>query len=95
MAIHFLAVVRPGSPEEDTVNNAASEFGARVTLMTSDSADIDALVRSTAKTPVAVSAAGEGTHWAEAGWWLVPLLALLVLSGFRRESNSATPEVAS
>ena len=83
--VHFLAVTRADTPELDAIGNAASELDANVTLMTSDLSDVASLVRRTSNAPVAVSLQGEGTRWAEAGWWLVPLLAALMLTQFRRE----------
>lgn len=82
--VHFLAVARAGTPEWETLNRAAAALGASITPLTPDSADVLSLVRRTAKAPVAVAAAAAGTRWAEAGWWLVPLLALFSLETFRR-----------
>lgn len=82
--VHFLAIARADTPEFDAIQQVANTLGADVTLMTPDLADVQSLVKSTAKVPVAVAAAGEGTRWAEAGWWLVPLLALFSLASFRR-----------
>ena len=88
LPVHFLAVACADTPELDAVTSAASTLGTDVTLITPDSSDIGSLVRRTAKVPVAVAAAGKGTRWAEAGWWLVPVLALLCLGTFRRERNA-------
>jgi len=85
--VHFLAVARTDTPEWDSLKDAATALRASITQMTPDSTDILNLVRLTAKTPVAIAAADEGSHWAEAGWWLVPLLALLSLLTFRRVSD--------
>jgi len=82
--IHFLAIARPETPETDAIQAAASVLNATVTLMTADSADIESLVKKTANAPPSIAAAGEETRWAEAGWWLLPILALLSLVGFRR-----------
>ena len=68
---------------------AADALNATMTLMTADGTDVEELVGRTAKAPVAVAAAGEGTRWAEAGWWLVPFIAALVLLAFRREEQPA------
>jgi len=89
--IHFLAIARPQTPELDALHAAALVLDATVTLMTSDSSDIDVLLKKTAKAPVAVT--GEGTRWAEAGWWLLPVLALLSLVGFRRIEEAPQVEV--
>ena len=63
--------------------------GKTHTMMTPDDQDISELVRRTAKAPVAIAAADAGTRWAEAGWWLVPVIAALVLVAFRREEQPA------
>jgi Ca-activated chloride channel family protein len=56
----------------------------RVVRATVDGADIEALSHrlSTASAPPA--APGEGERWRDAGYWLTPLLALLVIGWFRR-----------
>lgn len=82
--VFFLAVARDDSPELASVRRAASTLRAEVTLLSADSADVTALARRASRAPRAVQAAGEGTRWEEAGWWLVPLLALMSLSSFRR-----------
>jgi Ca-activated chloride channel family protein len=93
--VHFLAVARPDSPEWDSLKVASAALGASLTRLTPDSADVLSLVRRTAKAPVAVQAAGEGTRWEEAGWWLVPLLALFALAPFRRVLDTETRNDAS
>jgi Ca-activated chloride channel homolog len=92
--IRFLAIARPGTPELDAIKIAASAVGGTVTLMTADSTDIDALVKQTANAPISVAAADQETRWAEVGWWLVPVLALLSLAGFRRVENAESGEAA-
>ena len=93
--VHFLAVARPDTPEWDTLRGAATAMGASITQLTPDSTDVVSLVRRTAKAPVAVAAAAEGSRWAEAGWWLVPLLALLSLESFRRVRDADAEHDAS
>jgi Ca-activated chloride channel family protein len=92
LAVSFLAVARDDTPEWDAVSDAAAALGANVTRITADSEDIVSLVRKTARAPVFVTAEGGGTRWAEAGWWLVPLLALLSLASFRRVQAIAPEE---
>ena len=82
--VHFLAVVRPDTPEWDGLRNVAASLGASLTRLTPDAADVLSLVRRTVQAPVAVKTAEEGTRWEEAGWWLMPLLTLLALAPFRR-----------
>lgn len=57
---------------------------ASVIATTPDGTDVAAVVRRLDSGDAAASAAGEGEHWREAGYWLVPLLALLSLLWFRR-----------
>jgi Ca-activated chloride channel homolog len=92
LPVHFLAVARANTPELGAVNDAAAAIGASVQPMTPDSADIVSLVRRTAKAPVAIAATGSGTRWAEAGWWLVPVLAWISLGSFRRFRNAVSEE---
>ena len=68
------------SPEQATIKAAAKSLQATVTMMTPDDRDVAELIRRTAKTPVAVAGTGEGTRWSEAGWWLVPVIAIFVLN---------------
>jgi Ca-activated chloride channel family protein len=92
MPVYFLAVTRPDTPELDLISQAAASVKGDVIVMTPDDGDVQSLVKQTATAPVAVAAAGQGTRWAEAGWWLVPLLALLSLSTFRRVGNTESEE---
>jgi Ca-activated chloride channel family protein len=87
--VHFLAVARADTPEWDTLNRAAAALRASITPLTPDSADVLTLVRRTAKAPVAVAAAAAGTRWAEAGWWLVSVIAVLSLGAFRRVRDAS------
>ena len=67
----------------------ASSLDATVTRLTPDTSDVRALARTAGQAPVAIGAAGQGTRWAETGWWLVPVLTLLSLTGFRRVRDLA------
>jgi Ca-activated chloride channel family protein len=90
--VYYLAVGRPDTPEIDSIRRAAEVTGGEVTLMTTDSADVESLVRKTARAFVSTSAE-DGTRWAETGWCLVPLLALFSLSAFRRVRDDSAGEV--
>jgi Ca-activated chloride channel homolog len=92
LPIHFLAVARANTPELDALNDAAAALGASVSLITPDSSDIAQLVRRTAQSPVSVGSAGEAVRWAETGWWLVPVIAVLCLTAFRRVHPPTRPE---
>ncbi len=94
LPVHLLAVVRPETPELTDLTAAASALNARVTLMTADSRDVDSLVKATARVPVAVADAGAGVRWSEAGWFLVPVLALMSLAAFRRVEDVSAEGLA-
>ncbi|HZY51738.1 MAG TPA: VWA domain-containing protein [Reyranella sp.] len=56
----------------------------RVVRATVDDTDIDALSRRLSTASASPAVAGEGEHWRDAGYWLTPALALLVIGWFRR-----------
>jgi Ca-activated chloride channel family protein len=91
LPVYFLAIARADTPEWDAIRRAAGTLRAEVTRMTPDPQDIQSLVRRVAETPVAIGDAAAGTRWAEAGWWLVPAIAVLSLGAFRRVRNTSGP----
>ena len=94
LPVHLLAIARDDTPELDALRSVASQLDASVTLMTPDGSDIDQLVRRTAKAPIMISAEDGGNRWAEDGWWLTPLIALLLLIRFRKERHLESVEAA-
>jgi len=93
--IQFMAVARADTPELDSIRAAASLLNASVILMTPDTQDIQTIAKAAAGRPQAVNATADGIRWAEAGWWLVPVLAALSLVGFRRETHETAEETSS
>jgi Ca-activated chloride channel family protein len=81
----------PGAgASDDSLQAAARLLGADVVRLSADQADSRKLVRLAAAVP-AGAVAGEGnTRWQESGYWLVPLIAPLLLLGFRRRANVAS-----
>lgn len=63
---------------------AVSALDAREVVATVDNQDVETIARWLADAPGAPVAAGETVRWQEAGWWLTPVIALLVLLWFRR-----------
>lgn len=63
---------------------AVSALDAHEVVATVDNQDVQAIARRLADAPGAPVAAGETVHWQEAGWWLTPAVALMVLLWFRR-----------
>ena len=92
--VHILAVAAgpevippPDSPpapplDADNMRAAAKAAGGSLTVITADDADVEALNagirRSFAKAPLQ-----EGSRWKDAGYYLVPVLILLILPFFR------------
>ncbi len=87
--IQFLAINAPNSSQNDSIQQAAGRLKASVHQMDIEGDDIAAIVRRAARAPI--SQVGEqGGHWQEMGYWLVPLLGLLMLTSFRRETTGET-----
>ncbi|MGI9472709.1 MAG: vWA domain-containing protein [Rubripirellula sp.] len=93
LPVSILAVARDGTPEMDHLREASRELGGKLTALTPDATDVEAIVRQTANAPVPVAVAGAGQRWAEMGWWIVPVIALLSLSVFRRVQQINPEEV--
>jgi Ca-activated chloride channel family protein len=84
LPIQFLAIDSPDSSQRETVRQAASTLRASVVPIDVEGDDVAAIVRVAGRTPVGQH--GEaGGQWQEAGYWLVPLIGVLVLASFRRE----------
>lgn len=85
--VHFLAVARADTPEWNSLRRAAATLRGDVTLLTPNHEDVQSLVRRVAETPVAIGDAAAGTRWADAGWWLVSVIAILSQGAFRHVRN--------
>jgi len=94
-AVHLLAMATgpevvppPASPpapalDENAMEQAANAAGGSLVLPTVDEQDVKRLAGLIARS-LTQADAQEGDHWRDAGYYLVPLLALLALYGFRR-----------
>jgi Ca-activated chloride channel family protein len=81
----LLPVAPPASVAADrALSDAAEALGATTIDLSIDTADIQAVARRMARATPSGTIAGDGQRWEEAGYWLVPLLALFVLFWFRR-----------
>ncbi len=78
--VSVLAVAGDG-PERDSLKAAASGIGAEFVPVTPDDADVQRLAGRTHFAPAAAADGGE--RWRDAGYWLVPVVAILSLLWFR------------
>ena len=85
--IAFLSINSPGSEQEQSLRAAAKSLRAKVEPLSITDEDISALIRLTARQPTTRSDE-PGATWEEAGYWITPLVALLLLSTFRRETTT-------
>ena len=84
MTLQFLALSQPAvTAAQQSVENAAHLLGATVEPPDVEGKDVAAIIRRAAQSPVARQG-GASDRWREAGYALVPLIALLVLASFRR-----------
>ncbi|WP_197532689.1 VWA domain-containing protein [Symmachiella macrocystis] len=81
--IQFLALADADLPETKTLQDAAERLDANVQELTIDDQDVSAITES-AERNASAGIAGESSRWQEAGYWLTPLLALVVALSFRR-----------
>jgi Ca-activated chloride channel family protein len=79
--VRVLAVGGEGG-ERESLERAASALGTSVDVLTADDADVRRLSRNSRFSTVAGEGEG-GQRWRDAGWWLVPIAALLALLWFR------------
>jgi Ca-activated chloride channel homolog len=79
--VRILAPLMPG-PERDTLEKLGSSIGANLLSITPDDADVHNLARAVKFASATLG--GQGDHWQDAGYWIVPLAALLSTLWFRR-----------
>ncbi len=92
--VHILAVAAgpevvppPGSPVAPALNlvamrDALIAAGGTLTVVTADAADVEKLARNVER-GIRDAPAQEGQQWQDMGFWLLPLLALILLIFFR------------
>lgn len=82
--IQFLAVTSLDLSENQSIQDAAAALDGSVVQLDAEGNDISRIVRKAASNRGALAGEQKG-HWQEAGYWLVPLIAVIVLMSFRRE----------
>jgi len=87
--VQFLAVNSPDSSQNDSLRTAARIFKSTIEPISVEDDDIVAVVRGAANTPVAQLGEQSG-QWQEAGFWMVPVVGVMLLGLFRRELRQTT-----
>jgi Ca-activated chloride channel family protein len=80
----FLFLRPPDVAVDSGLQSAASSLKAPVVHLTVDPEDVEQVVNRAQTSIQSVAAAGEGTRWLDAGYRLLPLLALLMLMWSRK-----------
>lgn len=74
----------PRAAADPGINAAVTALAADLVVPTPDTKDVAELARTLTRRGAAPPVAGEAPRWEEAGYWLTPFIALLVLGWFRR-----------
>jgi Ca-activated chloride channel family protein len=80
----FLAVQTTSSTLDSGLQRAASILGANVVKLTNDPADVESVSRRARSKLKTVSSRKNRNRWQDAGYTMLPLLALLILMWSRR-----------
>lgn len=83
-SVQILAIAGNDQSKLRSIENAASTLHGSMVELAIDDSDITTIVRKAERTLFA-SVSGEETRWQEAGYWLVPLLVIMMALSFRRE----------
>ena len=84
LPVQFLAVSPPNAPVDSGIQQAARAMHANITQLTIDQNDVERIAR-TAKTEFRAAPMDEGGEkWKDAGYYLVPLIALIGLAWSRK-----------
>ena len=82
--VQFLAMSSPAAPLDAGMSDAASALGAPVQRISVDQADVQRMAQSAQSDFKTVAGVGSGDRWRDAGYALLPLIALLALMWSRR-----------
>lgn len=84
--VQILAIHAPGTQYHDSLAAAAKVLKAQVERLDAEGKDVSDIIRRVSSAPKFQSGQ-QGENWHEAGWWLVPLIGLIVLIMFRSEAT--------
>jgi Ca-activated chloride channel family protein len=84
LPVQFLSVMPPNAPVDGGLEQAARARGASVTPLSIDSSDVDAIARRAQSDFRAAPMEDAGERWRDAGYWLLPVIAVLALAWSRK-----------
>ncbi len=84
MPVQFLSLQSKSVPIDGGLQSAASNLSANVVELTIDPTDVEEVARRAQSRLKTVSATNEGSRWQDAGYSLLPFLALFILMWSRR-----------
>jgi len=84
LPVQFLSLQSISAPIDVGLQSAASNLGAKVVELTFDPADVEEVARRAQSRLKTVSATNEGNRWQDAGYSMLPFLALFILMWSRR-----------
>lgn len=91
LPIQFLSLADGDSPEAQSIRSVAGVVQAGIQPLSADDTDVEAIVRFSEQR-AARGLAGESDRWQEFGYWLTPILALVVALSFRKQATLSTEE---
>lgn len=84
LPVQFLAVIPPNAPIDSGLQQAARAMNATITQLSIDQSDVERIAR-TAQTEFRAAPMDEGgDKWKDAGYYLVPVIALIGLAWSRK-----------
>lgn len=84
LPVQFLSVMPPNAHVDTGLEQAARARSASVTRLSIDSSDVDAIAGRAQSDFRAAAMDDGGERWRDAGYWLLPLIAVLALSWSRK-----------
>ena len=86
MKVIWLAVTGNAANELARIQSFCRDVGGTCLSIAPDQSDIVAISREVRRSQAPTDKEGD-VRWSEPGWWLLPLVAVFALIGFRREST--------